>query len=121
MLHTQLNKDEAILTLQPEGALTKNDFDNAVQIIDPFIEKQGKLNGVIISTKSFPKWDSFASLIRHLKFVRNHHKKIKRLAFVTDSIIGNFSEKISSHFVAAEIKTFPFEQLENAKKWILEK
>jgi len=120
MLKVTLNEDEAIVILQPEGALTEKDFDKAVQIINPFIEQKGKLNGMVIYTESFPGWDSFASLIRHLKFVKNHHEKITRLAFVTDSIIGKLSEKISSHFVAAKIKTFPFDQLKSAKKWILE-
>ncbi len=120
MLSTTLNEKEAIVTLQPEGALSEKDFDQAVQVVDPFIKKQGKLNGVIIYTESFPGWDSFSSLVRHLKFVKNHHKKVTRLAFVTDSLVGNLVEKIGSHFVAAKVKTFTFKQLEDAKKWILE-
>ena len=119
MLTTTLNEKEAIVTLQPEGALSTKDFDQAVQVVDPFIEQQGKLNGVIIYTESFPGWDSFASLIRHLKFIKNHQKKVTRLAFVTDSIVGSFAEKISDHFVAAEVKSFPYNALDKAKHWIL--
>ena len=119
MLNTTLNEKEAIAILQPDGALSSKDFDKAVQIIDPFLEKGGHLNGVIIYTESFPGWDSLASLIRHLKFIKNHHKKVTHLAFVTDSIIGNLAEKIGSHFVAAEVKTFPYKQLDEAKGWVL--
>ncbi len=120
MLTTSLDKENKIVTLEPDGALSKEDFEKAVQIIDPYIKQHEKLNGVIIYTQSFPGWDSFEALIRHLKFIKNHHKKITHLAFVSDSIVGEFAEKIGYHFVDAEIKTFPFDQMDNAKQWILE-
>ncbi len=119
MLKTILNEKEAIAILQPDGALSSKDFDQAVQIIDPFLEQGGKLNGLIIYTENFPGWDSFTSLIRHLKFIKNHQRKVTHLAFVTDSIIGEFAIKIGSHFVAAEVKTFPYKAFDKAKDWIL--
>lgn len=45
---------------------------------------------------------SFAALSSHLKFVKDHHKKIARIVLVTDSVLGNFAELIASHFVQAE-------------------
>ncbi len=120
MLNVTLDKTNSIVTLEPEGVLKKDDFDAAVKIIDPYIEENGKLNGLIIETESFPGWDDFAALSRHITFVKNHHQKIKRLAFVTDSIVGSFVQTIASHFVEAEIKSFPFEDMEEARKWILE-
>lgn len=121
MLNTILNKENGILILQPHGALKKEDFDNAVKVIDPFIEEHGKLNGIIIYARVFPGWEDFAALNRHLIFIRNHHKKIKKLAFVSDSMVGNFGELIASHFVSATIKSFDFDNIRDAKAWILEK
>ncbi len=120
MLNVLLDTKDLIVTLEPDGALTKEDFDGAVKIIDPFIAEHGKLNGLIIATKSFPGWDDFAALSRHITFVKNHHQKIKRLAFVTDSVVGSFAQTIADHFVDAEIKSFPFLRLDEAKKWIVE-
>ncbi len=120
MLKTTLNNDEAIAIFQPDGVLTKEDFTEAAQSIDSFLEQHEKLNGLIIYTESFPGWDSFASLVAHLKFIKNHHKKLTHLAFFTDSRVGDFAEKIGSHFVAAEVKTFPFDQLGEAKLWIID-
>jgi hypothetical protein len=122
MLNITLDREEAIVTLEPEGALSKEDFETAVKVIDPFIEKHGKLAGVIIATESFPGWEDFSALVEHLTFIKNHHKKVKRLAFVTDSkLLGKFSENISSHFVDAEIKYFPYAERKAAREWILEK
>jgi hypothetical protein len=120
MLNTIIDKNNGIVILQPHGTLKKEDFDKAVKVIDPFIEEYGKLNGIIIYTELFPGWEDYAALSRHMVFIKNHHKKIKKLAFVTDSMIGNFGELISSHFVSAEIKSFDFNQIEDAKTWILE-
>ena len=120
MLSTKIDKDNGIAILEPEGSLSENDFESATKIIDPYIEATGQLNGLIIHTKSFPGWDSFAALVSHLKFVKEHHKKISRVAFATDSMIGSFAETVASHFVNAEIKQFSYQELEQAKLWIAE-
>lgn len=120
MLNTILDTESKIVTLQPHGSLKKEDFDNAVKIIDPFIEEQGKLNGLIIYTESFPGWEDFAAFNRHLVFIKNHHKEIKKLAFVTNSLVGDFGEMVTGHFVDAVVKNFDFDKLDEAKNWILE-
>ena len=68
--------------------------------------------------KSFPGWDSFSALIKHLKFIKEHHKKVSQVAFATDSPIGGLAEHVASHFVSAKIKSFTFCELEKAKKWV---
>ncbi len=119
MLNVELDKATGIATLRPEGALSENDFESAASIIDPYIEKSGKLKGIIISTKTFPGWKSFGSLIRHFKFVKEHHNKVSHVALITDSALGDFAEKIAEHFISAEIKHFAFDELSNAQSWIL--
>ena len=90
----------------------------AVKVIDPVIEECNHLNGLIIHTEFFPGWDSFAALLTHFKFVQEHHKKISRIAFVTDSVIKGLAEAVGSHFVNAEIKGFSYQDLEQAKVWV---
>jgi len=120
MLEISLDEKSKIVILKPNGALSKEDFKQVTKVIDPFIEKAGKINGVIIYTESFPGWDSFMALVEHLKFVKEHHKQISHVAFVTDSTVGEFAEHMGNHFVSAEVKHFSFNELEDAKSWILE-
>jgi len=75
MLKINLDKQTKILEVEPRGALGQQDFQSVSIIVDPFIDEFEKLNGIIIYTKSFPGRDSFAALIKHLKFVSDHHKK----------------------------------------------
>ncbi len=120
MLSVEIDEINYIAILEPDGPLSKNDFIQAAKVIDPYIEDNGHLNGLIIHTESFPGWESFAALSSHLKFVQEHHKKISRVALSTDSVVGNFAEAIASHFVNAEIKLFSYQALEEAKAWVNE-
>ncbi len=119
MLRIELDEINAIVTLRPDGALSENDFETAAGVIDPYLEKSGKLKGLIISTKSFPGWESFGSLVKHFTFVKEHHKRILHVALVTDAALGDFAGKIAKHFVSAEIKHFAFDALVDAQNWIV--
>ena len=119
MLNIELDKETGIATLSPDGPLSKDDFESAARIIDPYILESAELNGLIIRTKSFPGWQSFGALIGHFQFVKEHHKKIAYVAIVTDSMFGNFAEKVADHFISAEIKHFAFDDLQSAHNWIL--
>jgi hypothetical protein len=120
MLRINLDKQTKVVELEPISALSQQDFQSVATIVDPFIDEFEKLNGIIIYTKSFPGWDSFSTLMKHLQFVSDYHKKISSVAFVIDSILGDLAEKIATHFVSATVKHFNFKDLDNAKKWIIE-
>ena len=119
MLNIEVDKVSGIATLSPDQALSENDFESAARVIDRYIETTGRLNGLIISTKAFPGWESFFALVKHLQFVKNHHNKISHIAIVTDSALGDFAEHLASHFIAANIKHFVFADLAGARNWIL--
>jgi len=117
MLSIKLDEGSGIAVLEPTGHLAKEDFESAAKRIDPYIEKSGRLNGLVIHAETFPGWDSFAALASHLRFVKEHHKKISRVAFATDSPVVHYADLVGRHFVNAEIKVFPFQELAQARKW----
>ena len=119
MIDHSFDAASSILHLRPRDALTKEDFAQIAKTVDPHIEKKGALTGIIIEFNAFPGWDSLGALAAHLRFVREHHKKVKKIAVVTDAKLGAVAEKLASHFVAATIKHFPAAQADAARKWIL--
>ena len=119
MLNITLNEDHRIVIIEPEGKLSANDFQSAVTIIDPFIGEAGSINGLIIAAEKFPGWEDFSALVSHLFFVKEHHKKITTVAFVSDAAIGKIAERLVKHFVSAEIKAFSYNEIEQAKAWII--
>ena len=120
MIDHSFDAAQGILHLRPKAALTKQDFEQISGAVDPHIEKAGKLAGIIIEIAAFPGWDSLGAMAAHLRFVREHHRKVKKIAIVTDAKAGAVAEKLASHFVAAEIKHFPAGQADAARKWIAE-
>ncbi len=120
MIEHKLLKNEKILIVTPKGALEKSDFEKLSAIVDPYLEKEGQLNGLMIQTESFPGWDSFAALISHFQFVKNHQKKFSRVAAVTDSGFLSVMPVIADHFVDAELKHFNYDEKERAMEWLKE-
>ncbi len=57
-------------------------------------------------------------MIQHFRFVRNHHRKIGKVAIVTDGQLGELAERVASHFVAASVRRFPAAEGGEAKAWI---
>ena len=118
MIAHTLDREHSILHIRPQGALEKADFEELAAVVDPFIAESGGLAGLIVETPGFPGWDSFGAMAAHLRFVRDHHRQIKRIALVTDSAMGNVAEHLVSHFVSAEIRRFPANALEAAQQWV---
>jgi hypothetical protein len=74
--------------------------------------------GLLIHAEKFSGWDSFAALTTHIRFVHDHHRKIERVAIVTDSNLGKLAQALAKHFVAAEVRHFAFDKYADAMLWL---
>jgi hypothetical protein len=118
MLDHELRKDEGLLVLRPRGPLRADDFAALATVVDPYIEAQGKLRGIMVEASSFPGWDSFAALISHLRFVRDHHRLVGKIAAVSDSSVLALAPQVAKHFVNAEVRHFNANEREAALAWL---
>jgi hypothetical protein len=121
MIEASLDRDKGILHAKPSGPLEAADFDRLAVLADPYIEKKGQLAGLLIEAKDFPGWKNLAGMMKHFRFVRNHHRKIRKVALVTDARLGKIAEKFARHFVAAKVKRFPAGHAGAAKTWLTQK
>ena len=121
MIEHTLDTANSILHIRPKSALGEGDFAELAKTVDQHIEKTGTgLAGLIVEVQAFPGWESLGAMAAHFRFVRDHHRRVRKVAIVTDSAIGNVAEHFASHFVAAEIRHFRAGELEAAKQWIKE-
>ena len=118
MVEHELRQSEGILILRPKDRLEAIDFENLAKEVDPYIEANGKLHGIFLDAESFPGWKDFAGLIAHLRFVREHHRQIEKVAVVSDSSFLAFAPKIASHFVQADVRHFSQSQRDAALAWL---
>jgi SpoIIAA-like len=119
MLEHKLLRTEGLLILRPKGRLEAADFERLARDVDPYLEADGKLHGLMIDAEAFPGWTDFAALIAHLRFVRDHHRKIERVAVVSDSTVLTAVPTIASHFVKAALRHFSHAQRDEALAWLL--
>ena len=114
----KVNSQHNYCLIEPDGPLSRDDFDAIARHIDPVIEAGGQLDGLIIKTRSFPGWENLGGLIEHFRFVRNHHRMIHRVALVTDTALVSLLPAIVGHFVSAEVKQFGFDDDDDAIEWM---
>ena len=118
MFVCELLHDKGILLITPEGPLAAGDFQKVAALVDPYIAEKGALKGLTIRAPSFPGWDSFAGLLEHMKFVRDHHRHIERVAAVTDSAFLKIAPSIARHFANPEIRVFRSDESARALSWL---
>ena len=118
MLDYELHRAEGILILKPGGPLESTDFEKLVRDVDPYIGEKGKLNGLMIYVKSFPGWDNFAAFLSHMKFVKNHHQKVKKIAAVTGGGFLSIMPQVANHFIRAEVRHFDYDDKDAALDWL---
>ena len=118
MIHHEFVHENTVLCVRPDDRLSKEDFAALAAAVDPVIEKKGKLDGLLIDAPSFPGWENFEGFVSHMRFVRNHHEKVAKVALVSDSRIAAAAPKLAKHFLAAEVKHFPVEERDAAIAWI---
>ncbi len=118
MINITFDKEAPIVTFEPEGELHESDFEILPKILDPFIKIHKTLDGFVVLAKTFPPYDEFEACLAHMKFIKNQHKKVKRIALVTDSDVGDWEARLASHFVSAEIRRFAYDNYDEAKAWV---
>jgi hypothetical protein len=118
MIKHELLTDDGIVVVTPQGRLEAADFEQLAATVDPFIASRGKLNGIMIHVESFPGWKDFAGLLSHLRFVQDHHRRIAKVALVTDSKVAAVAESLAKRFVSAQIKHFELADRPQALAWL---
>lgn len=114
-----MNVNHGFLLIEVEGPLSSKDFEEMSLVVDPWIESHDFLKGIVIHAKKFPGWENLGSFFRHMIFVKNHHKKVKKVALVMGGEIAEIAVKIAEHFVQADVKHFDGNRIDQAIDWVL--
>lgn len=113
----RLIPEQGVLVVEPRGKLSIEDFDAIALTVDPWIESGRELRGLVVHAREFPGWESIGSFVRQIQFVRDHHKKIRRVALSADGAIPKLAPALVEAFVDAEIQHFGFDEIDRAIAW----
>ena len=120
MIHLELNEATGVAIIRPEKmiGLSETDFKQLTDLVDHYLKNNKTLRGLIIASEKFPGWEDLIAFISHIRFIRNHHRVIKKVAFVSNSLLLPAAPYFFDHFVNAKVKSFSFSDIEQAKTWV---
>jgi hypothetical protein len=53
-------------------------------------------------------------MLGHFRFVRDHHRTIRRVALAADGAVAELAPRLAEHFIRAEITRFGYDELDEA-------
>lgn len=113
----RLLPEPGVLVVEITEPLRAQDFDALAATVDGWLETHDALPGVVVHARAFPGWENVAGMLRHFRFVRDHHRAIRRVALAADGAVADLAPRLAEHFVRAEVKGFGYDDLDNAITW----
>jgi hypothetical protein len=120
MITYKIMDEDGMVIIEPSGPITQSDLEALTRDVDNYIRQKGMIRGMIIYSRSFPRWHDLGAFLKDMKFVFAHQRKIQRVASVTDSRLLMIVHGIARHVLSPEIGHFSYGDIEAAIKWIRE-
>jgi hypothetical protein len=121
MITYKIMDEDGMVIIEPSGPITQSDLETLTRDVDNYIRQKGMIRGMIIHSRSLPRWHDLGAFLKDMKFVFAHQRKIQRVASVTDSKLLMIVHGIARHVLSPEIGHFSYGDIEAAIKWIREK
>jgi SpoIIAA-like len=113
----RLIPESQVVVVEVSRPLRSPDFDALGMTVDSWLETHDQLAGLVLHARAFPGWENIGGLVRHIRFVRDHHRRIRRVALVVDGPLGTIAPQVAEHFVQAEVRGFAHDRLDDAIAW----
>jgi hypothetical protein len=121
MIIYKIMEEDGMVIIKPSGPIRQSDLEELTRDVNNYIKQKGMIRGMIIHSRSFPRWHDLGAFLKDMKFVFAHQHKIQRVASVTDSKLLKTVHSIARHVLSPKIRHFSYEDIEAAIKWIQEK
>ena len=118
MLSWTVDDADGVIELIVDGAITREDYEKLVPVMEAEIARHGKLRVIETVRKLGPiDWSLWW---QDLKWVVQHRDKLARAAVVTDhGWIGPITRAAGALF-PGEMRVFPEKEAEVARAWVRE-
>ena len=115
MIKTEIVSDNALRITAPEK-LKADDFQQIVPQVDSIISRYGKIR-LLIDATAFNGWEKIAAFEHHAGFVKNHQKKVDRIAVIVGHDWRYWLVGAVRVFLHPEVKAYHESE---AMHWIVE-
>jgi len=117
MIKTELISANALKIVAPDK-LKADDFRQIAPQIDSLISQYGKIR-LLIDASGFNGWENIAAFEDHAAFVKNHQKKIERIAVIAAHDWQHWLIGAVRIFVHPEVRAYNKSHASEALQWIV--
>lgn len=116
----KITEDDAhgCFVVEPSGTLTRADFETLTDRFNAKVNATSRIPNLVVHAPNFPGWADFSALLRHIEFIRDHQRMIRKIALVSDARVLTIAPGIARHFVRADLRHFPASELDAALDWV---
>jgi len=115
MIKTENISGNALKIIAPRK-LYAEDFQQMAPEVDSFIRQHGKIR-LLIDVSSFHGWNNVAALLKHIRFIKERHKKVERIAVVGARSWQHWVIGVVRMIVHPEVRAYA--QQSEALRWIV--
>jgi len=123
MLNFDLQRDNGILVLKPDGPLEAADFRMLACLVDclvvGYLHRHDTLRKIMPRARAFSGRRDFGELVTHLKFVRRYQHRIEKVAVVANGGVVTIMPEIANHFRHVQVKRFDLAHEDAAWDWLM--
>ena len=116
-ISVRLDEQTGTVVVEAAAPLRGVDFDALAATVDPWLTTHETVAGVVFHARTVPGWENVTGLRRHLQFVREHHRRVRRVALAVDGVLPSLAPAVAGHLVAPEVRHFAYDALDDAVAW----
>ena len=114
---SRLLPESGVIVAEISEPLHAQDFDALAATAQEWLETHDGLQGIVLHARTFPGWQNTGALRRHIRFVRDHQRKVRRIAVATNSKLADVAPRLARHLVQPDIRAFGYDELDRAISW----
>lgn len=116
-IRSSLDSDSAVLVVEADRPLGAPDIAALESAVDTWLAQHAELRGLVVHARAVPGWQNMAGLTRHVKFVREHQRRIRRVAVAMDGTMAEFAPRLAGRLVHPQLRHFSYHELDAARDW----
>ena len=117
MIKTETISADTLRIIAPEK-LKADDFRQIASQIDSLIQQHGKIR-LLIDACGFKGWENIAAFESHAGFVKNHHRRIERVAVIAAHDWQHWLIGAVRMFLHPEVRAYDKSRESEALRWIV--
>lgn len=109
--------EPGVVIIDVSEPLRTEDFTLLAEVVDGWLTDHATLPGLVVHTRRVPGWATLGSLLRHVGFVRAHHRRVDRVALASDTRAAAVLPQVASRLLHPQVRAFGYERLDEAVAW----